>query len=73
MINGSPLLSMTVAFGFLGGVSGLLVVLAWLEPPAAPSWRRRQMTRSADRGVDPGDRDAPAAGDATAATRSRKA
>jgi hypothetical protein len=42
MIGDSVLLSAASVLGFVGGLFGLLLVLAWLEHPEPPSWLRRR-------------------------------
>jgi len=50
MIGDSLLLTAVSVLGFVGGLFGLLLVLAWLEHPEPPSWlRRREGWRSPHR------------------------
>jgi len=51
MIGDSLLLSAASVLGFVGGLFGLLLVLAWLEHPEPPSWLRRRRSRSRRRVV----------------------
>ena len=51
MIGDSLLLSVVSVLGFVGGLFGLLLVLAWLEHPEPPSWFRRREPRRPPREV----------------------
>lgn len=46
MIGDSFLVSATLLLGFVTGLFGLLLLLAWLEHPETPSWLRRGGPRS---------------------------
>lgn len=49
MIGDSVVLSAVSVLGFVAGLFGLLLVLAWLEHPETPSWLRRRSARRASR------------------------
>ena len=45
MIGDSVVLSAVSVLGFVAGLFGLLLVLAWLEHPETPSWLRGRSAR----------------------------
>ena len=49
MLGDSLLLSAVSVLGFVGGLFGLMLVLAWLEHPEPPGWFRRRAQRHSAR------------------------